>query len=103
MLFLYLQGRIQTIRLVILEVDSELLVKRLKHESTLPWNVNKYILELQDWEANVRTETLSKHSHLVKATKQFYNHQQAWHASGEKSLKGSKNHLERWLMSPPGI
>lgn len=78
---------------VMLEVDSELLVKWLKQEINPPWNIKKYIIELIELvnlleffqckhvyrEANFPADTLSKYSHMIDSTHQFYNYQQLPH------------------------
>ena len=70
---------------VILEVDSELLVRWLRNEISPPWNMNNYIIELQDIvkvldyfhckhvfrEANFPADTLSKYIDTIEDTQHF--------------------------------
>ncbi|XP_055814183.1 uncharacterized protein LOC129883575 [Solanum dulcamara] len=80
---------------VILETNSELLVGWLKHKLRPPWRMIQYITELQKLvqlldqfqcnhvyrEANFSADTLSKYSHEVVNTQQFYSYQQVPHAT----------------------
>ncbi|XP_055826390.1 uncharacterized protein LOC129894767 [Solanum dulcamara] len=75
---------------VVLEVDSKLLTMWLKQDIKPSWSIHKYMEELQNLvqlldyfhckhvfrEANFVADTLSKHSHKLDNTQQFYNMQQ---------------------------
>ncbi|KAH0764805.1 hypothetical protein KY285_000676 [Solanum tuberosum] len=75
---------------IILEVDSELLMKWIKHSLTPPWQVQQHLRQLQDIinqmtffqcnhiyrEANFTADALSKWSHTTDIPQQYYTYQQ---------------------------